>query len=119
MERELNKLFNGTNYNKEYVIIREIWSIKLEFPNFFEEFSYQIVVLVWEEEPLGGGGEIVGLPVPLAVGDDHQQVEEAQVASNLPQEGVHAPLQVLAVQVFVDGSLGGGLVGGYGVSTLQ
>ena len=40
MERELNKLFNDTNYNKENVIIREIWSIKLEFPNFFEEFSY-------------------------------------------------------------------------------
>ena len=33
MERELNKLFNDTNYDKE------IWSIKLEFPNFFEEFS--------------------------------------------------------------------------------
>ena len=38
MERELNKLFNDTNYDKENMIIREIWSIKLEFPNFFEEF---------------------------------------------------------------------------------
>ena len=38
MERELNKLFNDTNYNKENVIIREIWSIKLELQNFFEEF---------------------------------------------------------------------------------
>ena len=40
MERELNKHFNDTNYNKENVIlvIREIWSIKLEFPTFFEEF---------------------------------------------------------------------------------
>ena len=35
MERELNKLFNDTNYNKENVIIREIWSIKLELQNFF------------------------------------------------------------------------------------
>ena len=35
MERELNKLFNDTNYDKENVIIREIWSIKLEFPNYF------------------------------------------------------------------------------------
>ena len=34
MERELNKLFNDTNYNKENVIIREIWSIKLELQNF-------------------------------------------------------------------------------------
>ena len=40
MERELNKLFNDTNYNKENVIIREIWSIKLELQNFFEEFIY-------------------------------------------------------------------------------
>ena len=38
MERELNKLFNDTNYDKENMIIRELWSIKLEFPNFFEEF---------------------------------------------------------------------------------
>ena len=38
MERELNKLFNDTNYDKENMIIKEIWSIKLEFPNFFEEF---------------------------------------------------------------------------------
>ena len=38
MERELNKLFNDTNYNKENVIIREIWSIKLDLQNFFEEF---------------------------------------------------------------------------------
>ena len=37
MERELNKLLDDTNYNKEYVKITEIWSIKLEFPNFFEE----------------------------------------------------------------------------------
>ena len=35
MERELNKLFNDTNYNKENVIIREIWSIKLELQNCF------------------------------------------------------------------------------------
>ena len=35
MERELNKLFNDTNYNKENVIVREIWSIKLELQNFF------------------------------------------------------------------------------------
>ena len=35
MERELNKLFNDINYNKENVIIREIWSIKLELQNFF------------------------------------------------------------------------------------
>ena len=35
MERELNKLFNDTNYNKENVIIREIWSIKLELQDFF------------------------------------------------------------------------------------
>ena len=35
MERELNKLFNDTNYNKENVIIREIWSMKLELQNFF------------------------------------------------------------------------------------
>ena len=35
MERELNKLFNDTYYNKENVIIREIWSIKLELQNFF------------------------------------------------------------------------------------
>ena len=35
MERELNKLFDDTNYNKENVIIREIWSIKLELHNFF------------------------------------------------------------------------------------
>ena len=34
MERELNKLFNDTNYNKENVPIREIWSIKLELQNF-------------------------------------------------------------------------------------
>ena len=33
-KRKLNKLFNETNYNKENVI-REIWLIKLEFPNFF------------------------------------------------------------------------------------
>ena len=38
MERELNKLFNDTNYNKENVIIREIWSINLNFQTFFEEF---------------------------------------------------------------------------------
>ena len=41
MEMELNKLFNDTNYNKANVIIREIWSIKLEFPNFFEEFRFR------------------------------------------------------------------------------
>ena len=35
MERELNKLFNDTNYNKENVIIRKIWSIKLELQDFF------------------------------------------------------------------------------------
>ena len=40
MERELNKLFNDTNYIKENVIIREIWSIKLELQNIFWEFSY-------------------------------------------------------------------------------
>ena len=43
MERELNKLFNDTNYNKEYVIIREIWSIKHEFPNFFWGVYYWII----------------------------------------------------------------------------
>ena len=35
MERELNKLLNDTNYDKENMIINEMWSIKLEFPNFF------------------------------------------------------------------------------------
>ena len=35
MERGLNKLFNDTNCDKENLIIKEIWSIKLEFPNFF------------------------------------------------------------------------------------
>ena len=37
MERELNKLFNDINYDKENMIIRQIyvWSIKREFPNYF------------------------------------------------------------------------------------
>ena len=45
MEKELNKLFNDTNYNKENVIIREIWSIKLELQNFFEEFIILVQAL--------------------------------------------------------------------------
>ena len=35
MERELIKLFNDTNYNKENVIIRKINQSILELQNFF------------------------------------------------------------------------------------
>ena len=51
MERELNKLFNDTNYNKENVIIREIWSIKLELQNFFwgvyNELELEVCILYY------------------------------------------------------------------------
>ena len=61
MERELNKLFNDTNYNKENVIIREIWSIKLELQNFFWGVYYDhatstvmmvIIVQGWDRKYL-------------------------------------------------------------------
>ena len=49
MERELNKLFNDTNYNKENVIIREIWSIKLELQNFFwGVYFFFLSVFSWD-----------------------------------------------------------------------
>ena len=51
MERELNKLFNDTNYNKENVIIREIWSIKLELQNFFwgVYFNFGLNIFEWSD----------------------------------------------------------------------